>query len=138
MVLLENYSSLNYTGRWLAISSSRQTSWPSLPLASRNATGTEKCDRNSGQRFYRMACPDFGQIYYVLIIYTHCWELMESVGSHGSLSLLFMMKVMVWHVACKVMTAIAVVEISLGVYTLQQLFFWPFVGTIVCTSVCGH
>jgi hypothetical protein len=29
-----------------------------------------------------------------MLIYTHCWELMNSVGSHGSLSLLFVMKVM--------------------------------------------
>ncbi len=28
-----------------------------------------------------------------MFIYTHCWELMNSVGSHGS----FVMKVMVYH-----------------------------------------
>jgi hypothetical protein len=32
-----------------------------------------------------------------MLIYTHCWELMNSLGSHGSLSLPFMMKVMVCH-----------------------------------------
>jgi hypothetical protein len=37
--------------------------------------------------------PKFWEDYYMLI-YTHCWELMNSVGSHGSLSLLFVMKVM--------------------------------------------
>jgi hypothetical protein len=26
---------------------------------------------------------------YYILIYTHCWELMKSVGSHGSWSLLF-------------------------------------------------
>jgi hypothetical protein len=31
-----------------------------------------------------------------ILIYIHYLELMKSVGSHGSLSLLFMMKVMVW------------------------------------------
>jgi hypothetical protein len=58
-----------------------------------------------------------------MLIYTHCWELMSSVGSHGSSSLLFMMKVMVCHFVSnshEVMTAlivvlplIVVVEISL-------------------------
>jgi hypothetical protein len=40
-----------------------------------------KCDRNSGRRF--------------CMIYTHCRELKKSVGSHASLSLLFMLKLMV-------------------------------------------
>jgi hypothetical protein len=69
-----------------------------------------------------MVCPSFWEDYYMLI-YTHCWELMNSVGSHGSLSLLFVMKVMVCHFVSdshEVMTAlivmlpiIVVVEISL-------------------------
>ncbi len=64
-------------------------------------------------------------IYYMLI-YTHCWELMNSVGSHGSSSLLFVMKVMVCHFVSdshEVMTAlivvlpsIVVVEISLQLH----------------------
>jgi hypothetical protein len=32
-----------------------------------------------------------------VLIYTPHWELMKSVGSHGSLSLLFVMKVMISH-----------------------------------------
>jgi hypothetical protein len=32
-----------------------------------------------------------------ILMYHHCWELMKSVGSHGSSSVLFMMKVMVLH-----------------------------------------
>jgi hypothetical protein len=32
-----------------------------------------------------------------MLIYTHCWELMNSVDSHGSSSLPFVMKVMVCH-----------------------------------------
>jgi hypothetical protein len=47
-----------------------------------------------------------------MLIYTHCWELMSSVGSHGSLSLLFVMKVMVCHFVSnshEVMTALIVV-----------------------------
>jgi hypothetical protein len=43
-----------------------------------------------------MVCPSFWEDYYMLI-YTHYWELMNSVGSHGSLSLPFVMKVMVCH-----------------------------------------
>ncbi len=47
-----------------------------------------------------------------MLIYTHCWELMNSVGSHGSSSLLFVMKVMVCHFVSdshEVMTALIVV-----------------------------
>ncbi len=61
-----------------------------------------------------------------MLIYTHCWELMNSVGSHGSLSLLFVMKVMVCYFVSdshEVMTAlivvlpiIVVVEISLQLH----------------------
>ncbi len=61
-----------------------------------------------------------------MLIYTNCWELMNSVGSHGSLSLPFMMKVMVCHFVSdshEVMTAlivvlpiIVVVEISLQLH----------------------
>jgi hypothetical protein len=61
-----------------------------------------------------------------MLIYTHCWELMNSVGSHGSLSLPFMMKVMVCHFVSdshEVMAAlivilplIVVVEISLQLH----------------------
>jgi hypothetical protein len=58
-----------------------------------------------------MVCPSFWEDYYMLI-YTHCWELMNSVGSHGSLSLPFVMKVMVCHFVSdshEVMTALIVV-----------------------------
>ncbi len=61
-----------------------------------------------------------------MLIYTHCWELMNSVGSHGSSSLLFVMKVMVCYFVSnshEVMTAlivmlplIVVVEISLQLH----------------------
>jgi hypothetical protein len=72
-----------------------------------------------------MVCPSFWEDYYMLI-YTHCWELMNSVGSHGSSSLPFVMKVMVCHFVSdshEVMTAlivvlplIVVVEISLQLH----------------------
>ncbi len=61
-----------------------------------------------------------------MLIYTHCWELMNSVGSHGSSSLPFVMEVMVCHFVSdshEVMTAlivvlplIVVVEISLQLH----------------------
>ncbi len=69
--------------------------------------------------------PKFLEDYY-MPIYTHCWELMNSVVSHGSSSLLFVMKVMVCHFVSdshEVMTAlivvlplIVVVEISLQLH----------------------
>jgi hypothetical protein len=72
-----------------------------------------------------MVCSSFWEDYYMLI-YTHCWELKNSVGSHGNLSLLFVMKVMVYHFvndSHEVMTAlivvlplIVVVEISLQLH----------------------
>jgi hypothetical protein len=77
-----------------------------------------------------MVCPSFWEDYYMLI-YIHCWELMNSVGNHGSSSLPFMMKVMVCHFVSdshEVMTAlivvlplIVVVEISLQLH--QALLF---------------
>jgi uncharacterized membrane protein len=72
-----------------------------------------------------MVCPSFWVDYYMLI-YTHCWDLMNLVGSHGSSSLLFAMKVMVCHFVSdshEVMTAligvlslIVVVELSLQLH----------------------
>ncbi len=71
-----------------------------------------------------------------MLIYTHCWELMNSVGSHGSSSLPFVMKVMVCHFVSdshEVMTAlivvlplIVVVEISLQLHgsSLREVSIW--------------
>jgi hypothetical protein len=85
-----------------------------------------------------MVCPSFCEDYY-LLVYTHCWELMNLVGSHGSSSLLFVMKVMVCHFVSdshEVMTAlivvlplIVVVEISLQLH--QAYLFSHF---IYCTE----
>ncbi len=85
----------------------------------------QKGNRNSGCRLCITVCPSFWEDYYMLI-YTHCWELMNSVGSHGSLSLPFVMKVMICHFVSdshEVMTAlivvlplIVVVEISLQLH----------------------
>jgi hypothetical protein len=51
---------------------------------------------------------------YYLLLYAHCEELIKSVGSHGSLSLQFEMKVMVWNSVSdihKVMTTLIVVVV---------------------------
>jgi hypothetical protein len=91
-----------------------------------------------------MVCPSFWEDYYMLI-YTHCWELMNSVGSHGSLSLLFVMKVMVCHFVSdshEVMTAlivmlsiIVVVEISLQLHqAFSPSLFFPLVDRCVFGS----
>jgi uncharacterized membrane protein YkvI len=74
-----------------------------------------------------------------MLIYTHCWELMNSVGSHGSSSLPFVMKVMVCHFVSdshEVMTAlvvvlplIVVVEISLHLHQSYLIScFFKFTG----------
>jgi hypothetical protein len=58
-----------------------------------------------------------------MLIYTHCWELMNSVGSRGSLSLPFEMKVMVCHFvndSHEVMTALIVMlPLIVGEISLQ-------------------
>ncbi len=66
-----------------------------------------------------------------MLIYTHCWELMNSVGSHGSLSLPFVMKVIVCHFVSdfhEVMTALVVmlplivgVDISLQLHQSNEV-----------------
>ncbi len=84
-----------------------------------------KGNRNSGRRLCIMVCPSFWEDYYMLL-YTHFWELMNLMGSHGSSSLPFVMKVMVCHFVSdfhEVMIAfilvlhlIIVVEISLQLH----------------------
>jgi uncharacterized membrane protein YkvI len=71
-----------------------------------------------------------------MLMYTHCWQLMNSVGSHGSSSLPFVMKVMVCHFVSnshEVMTAlivvlplIVVVEISLQLHQSFCFLDFPF------------
>jgi hypothetical protein len=92
-----------------------------------------------------MVCPSFWEDYYMLI-YTHCWELMNSVGSHGSLSLLFVVKVMVCHFVSdshEVMTAlivvlplIVVVEISLQLHRSYLLISNGVVANVMTESSC--
>jgi hypothetical protein len=50
-----------------------------------------KCDEIQDEDFWVMVCPDFGWVIVCLSMPTIGRN--ESVGSHGSLSLLFVMKV---------------------------------------------
>ncbi len=105
-------------------------SWVLANITFESSHCFRKGNRNSGRRLCIMVCPSFWEDYYMLI-YTHCWELMNSVGSHGSLSLPFVMKVMVCHFVSdshEVMTAlivvlplIVVVEISLQLHRSYPL-----------------
>jgi hypothetical protein len=67
--------------------------------------------RNSGQTYLCNHLPKiFGDSF--ILDYTYCQELMKPVVSNGRLSLLFNVKVMVWHFvsdAHKVMTTIILV-----------------------------
>ncbi len=109
-------------------------SWVLANITSESSHCFWKGNRNSGRRLCIMVCPSFWEDYYMLI-YTHCWELMNSVGSHGSLSLPFVMKVMVCHFVSdshEVMTAlivmlpiIVVVEISLQLHQALWCIYFP-------------
>jgi hypothetical protein len=97
-------------------------SWVLANITSKSSHCFQKGNKNSRQRLCMMVCPSFWEDYYMLI-YTHCWELMNSLGSHGTSSRPFVMKVMVCHFvndSHEVMTTfivmlplIVVVEISL-------------------------
>ncbi len=65
------------------------TSWPSLPVASVNARKTQDADGCTIVCLKSWAS-------YSTVIYTYHQQLMESVGSNGSLSLAFMMNVTDW------------------------------------------
>jgi hypothetical protein len=57
---------------------------------------------------------------------TTCQELMKSVGSHGSLSLPYTVKVMVWHFVSnshEVMTALIVICLQIVVSEISPLQF---------------
>ncbi len=97
-----------------------------------------KGNRNSRHKLCIIVCPSFWEDYSMLI-YTHFGKLMNSIGSHGSLSLSFVMKVMVCHfvsdlheimIAFTVMSPlIIVVEISLQLHqtflNVLCIFFSP-------------
>ncbi len=76
-----------------------------------------------------------------MLIYTHCWELMNSVGSHGSLSLPFMMKAMVCPFVSdchEVMTALIVVLPLIVVVEISLQLHQSCLGVVRDTSLyCG-
>ncbi len=98
-----------------------------------------KGNRNSEDKFCIMVCPSFWEDY-SMFIYTHFWELMSSMGSHSSLSLPFVMKVMVCHfvndlheimIAFIVMLPlIIVVEISLKLHQAFSIVLCIFYSPI--------
>ncbi len=100
-------------------------SWVLANITFESSHCFRKGNKNSRHILCIMVCPSFWEDYYMLI-YTHCWGLMNLMGSHGSSSLLFVMKVMVYHFvndSHEVMTTpvvvlplIVVVEISLQLH----------------------
>jgi hypothetical protein len=86
---------------------------------------------NTGHRFCD-GLPKFWADYYIPI-YTHLQELMKLVGSHGSSSLLFLMKVTIWHFVSKshkVMTARIVILCSNYVVQIHITFSLPYELTV--------
>lgn len=88
--------------------------WVAVPSAS------GKCSRSSGYRCLNNVLPkNLGCKYDLILPATQYWELMKSVGNHGSSSMLSMMKGMVWHYvsdAHKVKTALILFRLV--------FFFW--------------
>ncbi len=74
-----------------------------------------KCSRSSGYKCLNNGLPkNLGCKYDHILSATQYWELMKSVGNHGSSSMLSMMKGMVWHYvsdAHKVKTALILVRL---------------------------
>ncbi len=117
--------------------------WVLANITSESSHCFQKGNRNSGCRLFIMVCPSFWEDYYMLI-YTHCWDLMNSVGSHGSLSLPFVMKVMVCHFVSNshevmtplivVLPIIVVVEISLQLHQALLLFVYAVLILGICLT----
>jgi hypothetical protein len=109
--------SIYYWLCWLDLSlQCYPTSWLRLPIASRNATEIQAAD------ICIFVCLKIWADYCILIYTTHCEELMKSVCSYGSSSLLFMMKVMVGHFVSdshKVMTTLIVMLIFKSVVQIS-------------------
>ncbi len=88
-----------------------------------------KCDRKSGCRFCAMVCPKSCAEYRILI-YTRHWELMKTMGRHGSWSLLVVTEVMVWHLVSN--TLIRLWLYSTSCY-LQNVFLETSLQSHRCT-----
>jgi hypothetical protein len=67
-------------------------SWVLANIMTESSCCFWECNWNSGWRFW--VAQILGWLLYTYM-YTHCWDMIKSVGSHGSLSLLFMTKAMV-------------------------------------------
>jgi hypothetical protein len=68
--------------------------WLLANIMSKSFCSFQKYNRNTGCRCCITVYLKLW-VFYCLLVCTHCWELMNSVRSHGNLSLLFSM-VMVW------------------------------------------
>ncbi len=110
-----------------------KVSWMLANITSESSHCFQKGNRNSGRRLCIMVCPSFWKDYYMLI-YTHCWELMNSVGSHGSLSLPFVMKVMVCDFVSdshEVMTALIVVLPLIVILEISLQLHWSLLKPLL-------
>ncbi len=110
-------------------------SWVVANIRTESSCCFQKCDRKSGCRFSRMVCPKVWADY-CIVIHTHCQELMKSVGSHGSLSLLFMMKFMTAVIV--ILPQFFVVENPLQFHIYIYAFFslWVWLGSWwVCSPI---
>ncbi len=95
----------------------------------------QKGNKNLGSRLCIMVCSSFWEDYYMLI-HTHCWELKNLVGSHGNLSLPFVMKVMVYHFVNnfhEVMTALIIVLPLIVVVEISLQLHW---SRLLCLVKC--
>jgi hypothetical protein len=110
------------------------------------ASASGKCHRSSGYRCLNNGFPkNLGCKYDVILSATQYWELVKSVGNHGSSSVLSMMKGMVWHYvsdAHKVKTALILVRLvfftglplrcSSGLSLQSQRYILMYAGVTLC------
>ncbi len=101
----------------------------------------QKCDRNTGQRFCRMVCPDFGQsIKYQFLISADIFradEVSSWLVMSGSLSLLLMKK-FVWQFVSDSQKAVKTLTHFHVTFSncLLWRFLCNFIGNMVLICVC--
>jgi hypothetical protein len=116
------FNNFSDTGQMHCCSTSHHNGVFSLLLEIRHNAGHRFCD----------GLPKFWADYYIPI-YTHLQELLKLVGSHGSSSLLFLMKVTIWHFVSKshkVMTALIVILCSNYFVQIHITFSLPYELTV--------
>jgi len=99
-------------------------SWGLANIVTESSCCFWKGNRSSGHRFCIILCPTFWADHSIFF-YTHHQELAKSLVSQCSSSLLFMIKVMVWHFVSdshKVMTALIVVLCSIAIAEISLQF----------------